>query len=181
MRVLTKKAVAAQIMLLLLWAVSPARQAPAQLPSPSLTDVQSVYLFNFAKFVRWPAGAEHNSLTICIAGQKVYAETLIDGHALAVRTIQHPEEVNGCGILFIGTSARASMEGLLAAIEGKPVLSVSDSPGFLDHGGMIQFVTMDNRVRFSVNLAPVAKSGISLSSELLKVAVNVKASGGGAP
>jgi hypothetical protein len=119
----------------------------------------------------------------------VYAETLtkivtgeqIDGHALAVRTIQHPEEVNGCGILFIGTSARASMEGLLAAIEGKPVLSVSDSPGFLDHGGMIQFVTMDNRVRFSVNLAPVAKSGISLSSELLKVAVNVKASGGGAP
>jgi hypothetical protein len=75
------------------------------------------------------------------------------------------------------------MDALLAASAGKPVLTVSDIPGFLDRGGMIQFLVQDNRVRFSVNLRPVARSSISLSSELLKVAVavNGRSSGGGAP
>jgi hypothetical protein len=164
--------------------------APAAGPSqsgPSQSDVQSIYLYNFAKFVRWPAGRPGPTLNICIAGQQVYADTLtkvvageqVDGHALAVRAIERTEDAAGCDILFIDISARDRLDGLVAATAGKPILTVSDIPGFLDRGGMIQFVLKDSRVRFSVDLRPVARSGISLSSELLKVAVTVN--GGGAP
>jgi len=166
-----------------------AREAHAQAPGPSLVDVQAVYLFDFAKFVRWPE-ADHGALTICVAGPKVYTDTLtrlvkgeqINSRPLAVRAVQTPEDEADCAIVFIENAAKDHTDGLLAATAGKPVLTVSDIPGFLDHGGMIQFLVIDKRVRFSVDLRPAVHSGIGLSSELLKVAVNVSgkdASGGG--
>lgn len=172
----------------LLLAVTLTPEALAQ-PAPTQYDVQAVYLFDFAKFVRWPAGSEHETISICVAGQQVFVDTLtrivagehIDSHALAVRLVQQPQDEAACDILFIGSPAEGHLDSLLAATNGKSVLTVSDVPGFLDRGGMIQFLIVDNRVRFSVDLRPVARSGISLSSELLKVAVAVKGSavGGG--
>lgn len=165
--------------------------ARAQTSGPSQYDVQAVYLFDFARFVRWPPAAEHEALTICIAGPQVYTDTLtklvageqIESRPLAVRSIRSPDEEPGCNILFIGSAEKLHIDGLLAATVDKPVLTVSDMPGFLDRGGMVQFLMIDRRVRFSVDLRPVARSGISLNSELLKVAVNVngKSIGGGTP
>ena len=170
-------------------ATAVAREAFAQTSGPSQIDVQAVYLFDFAKFVRWPE-ADHGALTICVAGPKVYTDTLtrlvkgeqINSRPLAVRAVQTPEDEADCAIVFIENAAKDHTDGLLAATAGKPVLTVSDIPGFLDHGGMIQFLVIDKRVRFSVDLRPAVHSGIGLSSELLKVAVNVSgkdASGGG--
>lgn len=165
----------------LLTAVLSSLNARAQVSSASQYDVQAVYLYNFAKFVRWPAGGPGPTLDICVAGQKAYVDSLskvvtgerVNERPLTVRAIQRPEDETGCGILFIDTSAKARLDSLLAAATGKPVLTVSDIPGFLDDGGIIQFIVVDNRVRFSVDLRPTARNGIALSSELLKVAVNV--------
>jgi uncharacterized protein DUF4154 len=167
-----------------------ALSAIAQSPRPSQFDVQAVYLFDFAKFVRWPA-AESGPIVLCIAGESKYADSLkriiagerIDNRALVIESVQRPADATGCSILFIGTAAKDRLDSLLAATAGRPMLTVSDVPGFLDHGGMINFLVIDNRVRFSVDLRPVERSGISLSSELLKVAVTVKDAppGGGAP
>ena len=167
------------------------RSTTAQAPKPSQEDVQAAYLYNFAKFVRWPVGDTRPTLDICVAGQKLYVDTLtrvvagehIDTRSLAVRAVLRTEDAARCDILFIDASAKDRMDSLLAATATRPTLTVSDIPGFLDRGGMIQFLVQDNRVRFSVNLRPVARSSISLSSELLKVAVavNGRSSGGGAP
>jgi hypothetical protein len=173
----------------LLPAVTLTREALAQQAGPTLYDVQAVYLFDFTKFIRWPATSEHETISICIAGQQGFSDTLtrivagerVDSHTLSVRLVQQAQDEADCDILFIGSAAEGRLDNLLAATKGKPVLTVSDIPGFLDRGGMIQFLTVGNRVRFSVDLRPVARSGISLSSELLKVAVAVKgpAVGGG--
>jgi hypothetical protein len=162
----------------------------AQAPRPSQDDVQATYLYQFTRFVRWTTAAPDRPLALCVAGQAAYIEALkktvagesIDGRPLAVRPIRRPDEVTGCDVLFIGASAKDALDPLLAAASGKPILTVSDSPGFLDRGGMIQFLLIDNRVRFAVDLRPVQTSGLSLSSELLKVAVTVngKPTAGGA-
>ena len=175
----------------LLLAAFLSQRAVAQSLKSSQGDIQAAYLYNFAKFVHWPAGSSTATLNICIAGQNSYVDSLtkivagehIDQRALAVRAVQRPEDAAGCDILFLGASAKERLDLLLAATAGKPILTVSDIPGFLDRGGMIQFLLIDNRVRFSVDLRPVARSNIALSSELLKVAVavNGKPSSGGAP
>jgi hypothetical protein len=165
-------------------------EARGQTAGPSQYDVEAVYLFDFAKFVRWPAEADHDTIAICVAGQNTYVDTLkkvvagerIGSRPFEVRAIQKGDEEAGCNILFFDSSVKAHLDQLLAASAGKPALTVSDIPGFLNHGGMIQFILTGNRVRFSVDLRPVARSGLSLSSELLKVAATVDgnpAGGGG--
>ncbi|HVG27173.1 MAG TPA: YfiR family protein [Acidobacteriaceae bacterium] len=162
---------------------------PAQTPQAPAPDVQAVYLFDFAKFVRWPAGSE-GPLRFCIAGplafadalRKIVSEGTIEGHPLEVTRVAQPSETEGCSVLYIDDSEKDHLDAFLAAVDAKPALTVSDLPDFMAHGGMIQFVPLAKRMRFSVNLDPVKRSGLSLSSELLKVAVAVMGNtSGGAP
>jgi hypothetical protein len=168
-------------LLVLLFACA-AREADSAVNEPSQSDVEAVYLFDFGKFVRWPENAASGPMEICVAGPEAFAgglQSLVgneraDGRALAVRRVQRADETAGCSILYIDSSEKDRAAALLAAVADKPTLTVSDLPDFLDHGGMIQFLLISKRVRFAVNLQPVTKSNLSLSSELLKVAVSVK-------
>ena len=149
---------------------------------PSQSDVEAVYLFDFGKFVRWPAGADKGPFHMCVAGaaafvaglERTVANETIDGRALDVREVSHPEDEVDCAILFIDASQREQSDVLLRAAAEKPILTVSDLPDFLARGGMIQFQIIQKRVRFSVNLDAVSRSHLTMSSELLKVAVDVK-------
>ncbi len=162
--------------------------ADAQRASPE--EVEAAYLYNFGKFVRWPEDRARGPLLICVAGQRSFAQTLtrlvsgenIDDRALDVRLLSHNQKLQDCSILFISTADRDQTDDLLRKVAGRPVLTVSDTPDFLAHGGIIQFLLMQSHVRFSVNLASANHNGLDLSSELLKVAVSVtgKSSAGGA-
>jgi hypothetical protein len=148
---------------------------------PSFDDVEAAYLYNFGKFVRWPASADHGPLLICVAGKDPFGKTVaglitgerINDRPLQMRNLDRPDEVQGCSILFVGAVESQRQAGFLAAAEGKPVLTVGNSPDFLVRGGMIQFVFNENHVRFTVSLNATNRSGLGLSSELLKVAVSV--------
>ena len=157
----------------------PGRDARAQ--KPSRDDVQAAYLYNFGKFVRWPEGAGHGPIQVCVAGQDPFAQTVgqlvagerIGGRGVEVRNLDEPEGVGSCSILFVGAPERARTDAFLAAADGKPVLTVGEGPDFLTRGGMIQFVLVEDHVRFSVNLEAANRCNVGLSSELLKVAVSV--------
>jgi hypothetical protein len=47
-------------------------------------------------------------------------------------------------------------------------------PQFSQRGGMIEFTLEGNKVRFEVNLTTAEDAGLTLSSELLKVAATVR-------
>jgi hypothetical protein len=161
------------------WGAWPARDARAQ--KPSRDDVQAAYLYNFGKFVRWPEAGGHGPILVCVAGEDPFAQTVahlvsgeqIAGRAVDVRNLDDPEGVGDCSILFVGTPEHSRTDAFLAAIAGKPVLTVGDGPDFLTRGGMIQFELVEDHVRFSVNLEAANRCNVGLSSELLKVAVSV--------
>jgi YfiR/HmsC-like len=158
---------------------------------PSQSEVEAVYLFDFGKFVHWPAGADQGNMSICVAGspsfaaamQRTIANENIGGRSLDVRRVIRPADESGCAILFIEASLHLHPEDLLQPVAAKPTLTVSDMPDFLTHGGMIQFQLVASRIRFSVNLDAVSRARLTMSSELLKVAFSVKGRTpeGGAP
>jgi hypothetical protein len=147
----------------------------------SRDDVQAAYLYNFGKFARWPEGANQAPMVVCVAGQDPFGQTIgklvegeqIDGRPLQERNIDRPEAVGSCSILFVGSTQHGQQDDFLAAAEGKPILTVGDSTDFIARGGMIQFVLVEDHVRFSVNLNACSRHRMALSSELLKVAVTV--------
>src|ERR1700761_216062 len=154
----------------------------AAVSQPSQSDVEAVYLFDFGKFVHWPSGSDQGPMDMCVAGspsfstglERVIANENIGTRKLHVRRVSRADEENDCAILFIDATQRDHAEELLQAVADKPTLTVSDLPDFLSRGGMIQFQIVEKRVRFSINLDAVNHGHLTMSSELLKVAMSVK-------
>jgi len=157
--------------------------AAAQEPKPQEYQVKAVYLYNFGRFIDWPAGAAKDEpFAICVLGADPFGPALDDTVAgetigdrkLVARRIANPRDAAGCRILFISSSEAAHVRDILEPLEKSGVLTVSDMTGFTNNGGMIQFVLRENKVRFEVNLTAAEKAGLIFSSQLLKVAADVR-------
>jgi len=151
--------------------------------SMSESDVESAFLFNFARFMHKPDAAS-KAFTIGVMGTNPFGDTLeqitaheqIGGRPIHIVQVMTPADAQTCDIVFVSDSERSRLDKDLQTLAGAPVLTVSAIPGFLQHGGMIEFDVVSNHVRFSVNLDAATRSHIALSSELLKVALNVSGS-----
>lgn len=145
------------------------------------SEVEAAYLYNFGRFIRWPAQAQHGPLMICILGEdpfedaldRIVAHETIEGRALAVSRLSSISGAGSCAILFFGRSEQPRIEEDLARVRTLPIATVSDLPDFLNRGGVIQFVLKDDRVRFVVNMTAAKRAGVGISSQLLKVAANI--------
>lgn len=160
----------------------------AQSPRPSDYQVKAAYVYNFGKFVKWPASytaSQASSFPICVLDgdpfgsvlQSTLAGETIGARPVTVKRLPKPQDATGCYILFINSTEDSHLKGILGAIGQASVLTVSDMPDFSKRGGMIQFVLEGERVRFEINLRNAEGAGLAVTSDLLKVAVAVRGSG----
>jgi hypothetical protein len=103
-----------------------------------------------------------------------WADATIDGKSVVAKRILTPQDASNCRVLFISSSEETRLKQILVVLRGTSALTVSDLPQFTQRGGMVQFFLEGNRVRFDVNLTTAEQAGLTLSSELLKVANNVR-------
>lgn len=155
--------------------------AAAQAQSATEYQVKAAFLFNFAKFVEWPADAfpsADSALQICVLGQdpfgrefeQVIVDKAVNGHRIE---IAHPDGVpqaRACQILFVAASEKARLAVIFQGLKGGSVLIVGDTPGFAAQGGAINFVLDDGRVRFEINLKAAELAHLRISARLLTVA-----------
>lgn len=164
----------------------------AQPAAPTEKDVKAADLLNFGKFMRHSnARPPRSSFDICILGRDplgraiddIIATETINTLPIHIRRLPDVTDAKACEIVFITANEGDSIREDLALLAGSDALTVSDAADFLDRGGMIQFLLAENHVRFSVNLTPVNRAHLVLSSELLRVASSVtgKPSTGGSP
>lgn len=149
--------------------------------------VKAAYLLNFGKFVKFPQpiSSGTDSFVVCVLGDDPFGPILdatvrderIDGKTVVARRISRAVDAAGCRILFVSRSEGNRVLKSLPSLNKAGILTVSDMPAFLDHEGMIQFTIVGSRIRFEVNLDPIQEAGLTLSSELLKVAGAVRGKG----
>lgn len=142
--------------------------------------VKGAFLYNFAKFVRWPpeALAEGEPLLLCVLADEATHEGLAStvegkaarGHPIRTRALAQPEEGRSCHIVFVAEGAGVPPDALAAALEGRSVLTVGESEGFARRGGMIRFLREENKLRFAVNPRAAARARLGISSRLLRLA-----------
>jgi len=148
--------------------------------------VKAAYLYKFGIYVEWPQGAfasPASPLNLCIVGDDPFGATLdaavngqrIDSHPIVIRRMKtlasmaRDQRDGGCHILYANsTDVYRNLEAGQATHNG--VLTVSDARGL----GIINFVVKDNRVRFDIDDEAAAQSGLTISSKLLGIALNVK-------
>jgi hypothetical protein len=149
--------------------------------------VKAAYLYKFAPFVDWPASAfptPASPFTVCVFGEDPFGSTLdqavrgqvVAGRSVLVRRMGPPAGRVGCQVLYIGRSSRQSAADELRAVQGLPILTVTDEAQG-SSGGVVQFVLREGHVRFALDADQARAGGLELSSKLMALAVSVKRSG----
>ncbi len=164
------------------WCVLLLLFAPSTLFAQSTREYQikAAFLFNFAQFVLWPATVFTNNtqpFQIGVLGDNPFGKALeetvrgetIQGRPIVIVQSSHAEKLAGCQILFVNKSEAAHFGDVFSKLDSKPVLTVSEDPGFIQHGGVINFYRDGPKVRFELNPDAAEKNGLKLGSDLLSV------------
>ena len=166
---------------------APAPPAPPIVaPPPPASDEQTVkagYLAKFAPFVVWPQetfASPTAPLVLCVQGDDPFGETLdhltagrsVGTHPIIVRRVARIEADSGCHIAYLAGSSAQSPAAALKALEGRPVLTVTE--GESGERGIVHLVQTNGRVRFAIDSAKAGQCGLAISSKLLALASEVK-------
>lgn len=148
-------------------------------PSPEYL-IKAAFLFNFAKFVEWPADSfkdDFSPINLCILGTDPFGSALdtikgktVKGRPLKIRWTNQVNDIEGCHILFISASEKENLKEILYGLRRSNTLTVSEINGFAQMGGMINFIIVDQKVRFEINLDVAQRSRLKMSAQLLKLA-----------
>jgi len=147
--------------------------------------VKLAFLYNFAQFVNWPPEAFRNSsapLEMCVAGQDPFRgeiedslrSRLVGGHPIEVKRLKANDDPKSCHIIFVRAGDKRLSERILAAVRGSNTLTVGESKGFTDVGGVINLTREENKLRFEINLDIASQTRLKISSKLLALAKIVK-------
>jgi hypothetical protein len=153
--------------------------ARGETAAPNDHEVKAAFIYNFAKYIRWPeSSASRKTFRIGLAGKSPVGHALdealrgreLQGRPIVVRRLDSVEEVGQCDIVFVPASEKGNLKAILEAARDAPVLTVGDMENFTQSGGMINLFTEERRVRFEMNVEAAERAGLTPSSQLLRLA-----------
>ncbi len=161
--------------------------AKKQYHSAAEYNIKAGFIYKFLLLVEWPennATADRNSIIIATVGGNPFGDAFqaIEGMEVKNKTIEFhhynksipADQLEKCDLLYIDPDIEEQIPLILKEINGLPILTVSETTGFLQMGGMINFVDAEkDRVRFELNRSSAHKAGITFRSKLLRVAAEV--------
>lgn len=152
--------------------------------------IKAVYLYNFLLFVQWPknnndTGQPDKTITIGILGDDPFADSFaqVEGKLIGSKKkilvierlgpYNKDTDLSNCQLLFIDDSEKKNFKPLLRTLSGRPVLTVADTKGFLEAGGIINLVELRKKIRWEINQTPAKLARLRLNSQLLRNAVRI--------
>jgi hypothetical protein len=146
--------------------------------------IKAGFIYNFAKFVEWPSvsfSQPESPIVIGVLGtdpfgsvlDRIVADKKIGSRGFVVRRYKWSKDLKDlrdCQILFISASEKAHTDEIVEFVKWLPILTIGETPGFAERGGVIRFTLEDNRVRFEVNVDAARKANLNISSRLLTLA-----------
>jgi hypothetical protein len=145
--------------------------------SVSVAELKAEVISRFAPYIEWPAAAlaPEAPMLLCVVNDQGVADALeraisdrsVAGHKLAVKSLPPDSTLPTCQVLYVaGPDAKRS----LATVAAAPVFTIGDANDFVSTGGMVKLFRRNDRLRFEVNLEPMQRVGMKLSSRVLALA-----------
>ncbi|HTV40411.1 MAG TPA: YfiR family protein [Candidatus Sulfotelmatobacter sp.] len=157
----------------------------AQNSQPTEYQIKAAFIYNFARFVDWPTQAftdASSPLIIGVLGKNDFGSSLketidgktIRGHPLEFKLFPSLARVANCQVLFISTSEKNHLSKIISTLRTTSILTVGETDDFVARGGMIRLRIVDDKVRFDINNSAAKSAGLTISSKLLTLAIDVR-------
>lgn len=144
--------------------------------------IKAAFLCKFGNYVEWPAPAAPDTpFNIGVLASSAVVDELtavargqmVNGRPIVVRKLERSDPMDGVDMLFVARTHTARLAEALAALKDRPVLTVTETEPGVAIGSMVNFVIVDDKVKFDISLATVERSKLRISARLLGVARTV--------
>jgi len=181
--------------------VCPAAEVQSNSSQSREYQTKAAFLYNFAKFVDRPEQKGNGNtelMTLGIIGEDPFGDAfeplkhkLIKGRSVIIKRFTgfdefketvgksktelalNIEALRRCDLLFVCSSEKKNLREIINLVKNNEVLTVGDTKGFLEAGGIINFLTEDKKVCFEINATAAERAKLKIRSKLLKLAKRV--------
>ncbi len=165
-------------LLVLLFAASAATD-PREADKDTTAIVQASYIYNISKLVEWKeASLKNGPFIISVLGSsnlyqelvKKYAEKSIGKQPIEVRKLPRSADVEQCHVLFVAHSELALLPAIYKNLDKRSTLVITEYPDALEDGSVVNFVRVDNTVKYEISLVNARKHKLEVGSTLVQLA-----------
>ncbi|WP_413999821.1 YfiR family protein [Flavobacterium sp. W1B] len=140
-------------------------------------EMKAQFLYRFIDYVSWKNYSKNQLFKIAVLDQSPITPLLTAitrNKKIEIKEYKNLNEIESCNILFVPYNSNISIEAVLSEFSEKPILIVTERNGYGKKGAHMNFIMIDNKLKFEVNLKAINKSGIGISSFLLQHAIIVQ-------
>jgi hypothetical protein len=144
--------------------------------SSSYNELQAAYIFNFAKYIRWPDDSPtfvvgvYGDAKIMSFLKSTFVGRRIGSKEVVLLAITKPEEIMDCNIVYVPESGSKNIKGLNSSVLGKGILIVTEED-LIKKGATISFIVEDDRLKFKLKQSALSEAGLTATPGLLKLAI----------
>lgn len=161
--------------------------------------VKAAFLCQLTRFVEWPkqkAAEPNHPIVIGIVGKNPFADAFQIARSQAPYNIQvmeyplmdspstqdpnqqqawseYTNQLRACHIVYLAGDLKNDVSPLLTALRPGCVLTIAESEGFLEKGGIMNLLLPNPKIRFEVSLVAARQSRIRIPAQVLRLAKRV--------
>jgi hypothetical protein len=144
--------------------------------------IKAAFIYKFTNYIEWDGALPATEFVIGIVGRSPVSTYLaeiaqtktIKGKKIVIHEFNSPEDISPCQILFISRKSTAALDDILAMVGANSTLTISEKPGYAKKGTTINFIEVDDKLKFEVNTKGLNSARLKASSQLLKLAIIIQ-------
>ncbi len=141
-----------------------------------------LFLYNFTKFFDWPENAKTGDFVITVLGHESVAKELkqisgmkkVGSQNIVIKSISNPSEVERCQIMFVGFWHSRYLPQIMEKLQNEPCLIVTEKEGLLKQGAAINFLVLENTIKFEMKKSNAVKQGLKIDQRIMELAMKVE-------
>ena len=150
-------------------------------------ELKAATVMAFLQHTQWPdMSSPGKPLVVGVVGRPEFANVLrrglggkaVNGRPVKIVEPESPPDPHCCQVLYIGGNKKAEIQEALTGTAPAHVLTIGETDHFLEYGGAVDLFLSEGHMAFEVSLDSLNRSGVSISSKLLRFG-RIQGLGGG--
>lgn len=144
--------------------------------------MQAAFIYNFTMLINWPPSYQSGDFVIAVMGNgpihqelEVMAKQKKAGNQnIVIKKVQSASEIGTAQMIYMSNDQKAKIGEVIAKTASNATLVVTEWDGAAGLGATINFVLVDQRLRFELNESKASSKGLKLAANLIKLGISVK-------
>jgi hypothetical protein len=142
-------------------------------------EIHSMLMFNFIKYVEWPADAKSGNFVIAVIGdenvastiQNFYTNRTVKGQSVKVISGDDVSAINDAHVLYLSSNKSREFEVVKEKFDGKSTLLITDKNGLGKKGSCINFQEVNGKLKFEINQESIKGNNLKISNQLSSMGI----------